>query len=226
MEGEPVAAATRSRRPRPRAALSRQAVLDGALDLLDEVGLDAFSMRALGTRLGADPMAIYHYFPSRTTLLDGLIERIFAEVVPPDRTGEWRTDAAASVRALRLALLAHPEAVPLVAMRPPVSPQAFDATEALLEALSPAGLTPRETLDVAQMLGRLTIGHVVAQAGPPPGADRDGRETAHADAAAALPAERFPHIAQAYAEGYTIDHSALFERSVEVVLASVGSRSR
>jgi len=142
--------ATRGRPP----ALSRAAVLDGALSLLDDAGLDAFSMRALGTRLGADPMAVYHYFPSRTALLDGVVERIFAEVVPPERTGDWTVDVTASTHAFRDAVLAHPAAIPLMAMRPAVTPDAFRITESLLEALAPAGLSARDALDVAQALGR------------------------------------------------------------------------
>ncbi len=205
--------------------LSRAAVLDAALGLLDEGGLDAFTMRRLGARLGADPMAVYHYFANRTLLLDGLVERIFAEMETPVPTGHWREDAAASLRALRRALLAHPEAVPLVAMRPPVSPSAFEPTEALLEALAPAGLNPRETLDAAQLLARMTMGHVVAQAGPPPGADRDGREGAHATAASSLPDDRFPQIARAYAEGYAIDHDQLFEQGLDAMLMWVEHRA-
>lgn len=215
----PAKGSTRAGGGGKRAVLSRDAVLDGALGLLDEVGLDAFSMRSLGARLRADPMAIYHYFPSRTALLDGLVERVMTEVDQPALTGDWRVDAAASIRAFRVALLAHPEAVVLVAMRPPVSPSAFDATESLLVALAPAGLAPRETLDMAQMLGRMTVGHVVAQSGPPPGADRDGREVAHSIAAAELPADRFPQIAQVYARGYTINHDELFERAVDATLS-------
>lgn len=214
--------ATRGRPP----ALSRAAVLDGALSLLDDVGLDAFSMRALGTRLGADPMAVYHYFPSRTALLDGVVERIFAEVVPPDRTGDWAVDVTASTHAFRDAVLAHPAAIPLMAMRPAVTPDAFRITESLLEALAPAGLSARDALDVAQALGRLTMGHAIAQAGAPPGADQDGREQAHAESAAALPADRFPHLARAYADGYEIDHDALFARAVEATLTGVPRAAR
>ncbi len=209
--------ASRGRPP----SLTRAAVLDGAIGLLDDVGLDAFSMRALGRRLGVDPMAVYSYFPSRTAILDGVVERIFAECRLPARTGDWRADAAAVGHAFRRALLAHPAAIPLMAMRPAVTIDAFEVTEALLESLAPAALPPRAALDIAQLLGRLTVGHAIAQAGPPPGADQDGRERAHAESAAALPADRFPHLASAYAQGYVIDHDALFATAVDATLAAV-----
>jgi TetR/AcrR family tetracycline transcriptional repressor len=159
-------------------------------------------MRMLGTRLGVDPMAIYHYFPNRTALLDGVVERIFSEVRSPDLTGDWRVDASASVHAFRQTVLAHPAAIPLMAMRPAVTPAAFAPTETLLEALAPAGLSPREAFDAAQSLGRLTMGHVIAQGGPPPGADRDGREAAHA-------------------AGYAIDHDELFAGAVDAALTGL-----
>ena len=60
------------KKPEPRAPLSRERIVNAAVELLDERGLTGFSMRALGERLGVEAMAIYHYFPNKQTLVEAL----------------------------------------------------------------------------------------------------------------------------------------------------------
>ena len=62
-------------RPEPRGrgarpALSRKQIVDVALQIADEEGLDAVSMRRLARELRSGAMSIYHYFDSRDELLD------------------------------------------------------------------------------------------------------------------------------------------------------------
>jgi AcrR family transcriptional regulator len=68
-------------RPEP---LSRARIVEAALELVEEVGLAAFSTRKLGERLGREAMSLYHHFPSKQHLLDALVEHALATVeVPP-----------------------------------------------------------------------------------------------------------------------------------------------
>jgi AcrR family transcriptional regulator len=55
-----------------REPLSRERITAVALDLLNEQGLQGFTMRALGQRLGVEAMAVYHYFPSKEALLEAV----------------------------------------------------------------------------------------------------------------------------------------------------------
>ena len=57
-----------------RAGLSRELVLDAAVGLVDRHGLDGLSMRKLGATLGVEAMTLYHYFPNKAALIDGLVE--------------------------------------------------------------------------------------------------------------------------------------------------------
>jgi len=59
---------TRRARPVPptRLTLNRDYIATVALSLIDDIGLDKFSMRKLGTELGVDPMAVYRYFTDLT----------------------------------------------------------------------------------------------------------------------------------------------------------------
>ena len=62
-----------TRTPQP---LSRDLIVEQAFALIDEAGLEAFSLRALGRRLQASPMALYTYFPSKDALVDAVFARM------------------------------------------------------------------------------------------------------------------------------------------------------
>lgn len=65
---------------------TRTQILDAAHGLLAERGIDAVTMRALATRVGITPMAIYRHFADRHDLLDALHDRGFETLVEYFRT--------------------------------------------------------------------------------------------------------------------------------------------
>ena len=62
--------------PRQR-TLSRDIILSSALDLVDEEGLSALSLRSLGKRLGVSQAAFYRHFPDKAALLEGIAEQVW-----------------------------------------------------------------------------------------------------------------------------------------------------
>ncbi|WP_253908458.1 TetR family transcriptional regulator, partial [Arthrobacter sp. H41] len=69
--------------------MSRDLVLAAALELVDDEGLNALSMRRLGHKLGKDPMALYRYAANRDALLDGLTELVLGQLnIPP--VADWQ----------------------------------------------------------------------------------------------------------------------------------------
>jgi len=84
-------------------ALTRERILATALDLIERDGLASFSIRGLGAALGCEPMSVYHYFPSKGHLLDGLVDRVigqFATRPPPGEPLERLRQMMHSWRAL------------------------------------------------------------------------------------------------------------------------------
>lgn len=59
--------------------LSRELVLDRAMELADDVGLESLTMRSLAVALGVKPMSVYYYVAKKSEILDGLVDRVFAE---------------------------------------------------------------------------------------------------------------------------------------------------
>ena len=78
-----------------RPALTRERILRAAVDLADEQGLDALSMRGLAAQLGAGAMSLYNHVQNRDDLIDGILDLLVDQIeVPPDDT-DWRTSIRA-----------------------------------------------------------------------------------------------------------------------------------
>ena len=58
-------------------ALTRDIILSAALELVDDAGLSALSLRSLGKRLGVSQAAFYRHFPDKAALLEGLCEQLW-----------------------------------------------------------------------------------------------------------------------------------------------------
>jgi AcrR family transcriptional regulator len=126
--------AVKARRP----GLTRARVLEEALRLVDEEGLQALTMRALGKRLGVDPMAVYNHVPAKSALREGIGELLWEELANASEPGtDWRRSMRAAASAIRRLARAHPNAFPLL-LTGTVSPtpglRLFAAQLAALEA--------------------------------------------------------------------------------------------
>jgi len=93
-----------------RERLNRARVLRAAVELADDSGFDALTMRKLAERLGVVPMALYKHVADKDELLDGMIDLVFAEAEIPADT-DWRIAMRVRARSIRAALLRHPWAV-------------------------------------------------------------------------------------------------------------------
>lgn len=57
--------------------LTRDIILSAALELVDDAGLSALSLRSLGKRLGVSQAAFYRHFPDKAALLEGICEQLW-----------------------------------------------------------------------------------------------------------------------------------------------------
>lgn len=149
---------------RRKAPLTQREIARAALELIDEDGLAAFSMRKLGTRLGVDPMTIYRRFDDQEDLFDEVAAEMFravdVEALPWDEA--WPELVRTFGVALRDALLEHPNALPLYGTRPVRSPDAAEwAVRALLK-MADEGVASPTALQVMLCLNEYVIGHAMA----------------------------------------------------------------
>jgi TetR/AcrR family tetracycline transcriptional repressor len=200
---------------------SRAEVLEAALRIVDEQGLERLTMRRLGAELGVDPMTVYHHVPDKAALFDGLIERVLGEIRIPNATGDWKHDLRAIVVEARTTLLAHPHTVILLGTRPPISEPAFALVEAISATLLAGGFTEEQASDGFDCAGRMLIGHTLAETGRPPGDEVSGGEAEHRDAQAALADGRYPALTAVQRAGVEHDPQRLFELALDGLLLAL-----
>lgn len=122
--------------------LSRSRILEAALALVDDQGLDQLSMRRLATTLGVEAMSLYRHVPGKDALLDGLAEVLWSQVRLPDSGAmeqPWHHAIRPTARSIRALAQQHPNAFPLVLSNTCLPQSAWRVFGALLETLRGAG---------------------------------------------------------------------------------------
>jgi TetR/AcrR family tetracycline transcriptional repressor len=150
--------------------LTRERILDAALEIVDEVGVDRLRMRDLADRLSVTATAIYYYFDGRDQLVEGLVDHVCATIladVPVRETPRVRLTAvlvslvdhaAAHPGASSWAITAFARRAPMLALH-----------ESMLELLAEEGLTLAQAISVKAALLRYCIGHLVLEQAEPRG---------------------------------------------------------
>ena len=133
--------------------ISRDAVLDAALRLADEHGLDAVTMHAVARRLQVTPMALYRHVDDKNALLHGLVELLLTEYPLPRAAGEWDERLTALADGIRDTARRHPAVFPLLLTRPAVTPAARVVRDAVQAGLPEAEVARAERLISTAVLG-------------------------------------------------------------------------
>ncbi|MDH6198332.1 AcrR family transcriptional regulator [Mycobacterium frederiksbergense] len=121
--------------------LTRARIVDAAIELLDEEGVDRLTMRRLADRLRAGAPSLYWHVDTKDDVIDLAVDAIFGEA-PPQRAAaaDWRTEVTGVLTSWRAALLRHPWAAGLPArQRPTIGPNFLATMETLQAALARAG---------------------------------------------------------------------------------------
>jgi AcrR family transcriptional regulator len=124
----------------PRPPLSRPRVLQAAVALADETGLEAFSMRGLAQQLGVVPMALYKHVANKDELLDGMVDIVFGEIESPSGDLDWRFAMRRRATSTRKALKRHSWAIGLMESRHP-GPANLRNHNAVMGCLREAGFS-------------------------------------------------------------------------------------
>src|ERR1700734_416006 len=108
-----------TQKTKTRTRLSRALVLEAAVALADEEGLEGFSMRRLAQQLGVVPMALYKHVANKDELLDGIVDIVFGEIESPSIDDDWRSAMRNRAISTREALKRHTWAIGLMESRQP-----------------------------------------------------------------------------------------------------------
>ena len=165
-----------------RQTLTRERIVDAALALLDDVGLEGLTMRRLAEQLEVQAGALYRHVRDKDDLLDLLAEAICAGQRAPDPALPWRDQlhylAANQVRMLR----SHRDAARIVAGTPPTGPERLRLIDVTLRALLAGGFSEEASMQAAALLNSYVTGLVLEEDLGPTGADGEPEDSPSADA--------------------------------------------
>lgn len=150
-----------------RDPLSRERVVEAALTVIDESGVQGCSMRAVASELGVEAMSLYHHVPGgKAEMMDGVVALVQTEFISPlEPTGEWRHDMATFARGYRATLKEHPNVVPMIAARPSVAYRSSTAMVGpMFDAMEDAGFSREDALRAVRVVSRWTIGFTMGEA--------------------------------------------------------------
>jgi TetR/AcrR family tetracycline transcriptional repressor len=143
----------------PWGSLTREVILDVALEIADREGLEAVSMPRLARDLGTGVMTLYGHVANKADLVDGLAERVLADLQTVEgRPGDWDRALAEHMCHLRQVILRHPALGAVLAARGLPTPSVFRDLEASLGLLRAAGFERRIAVQVYYALLTYTLG--------------------------------------------------------------------
>jgi TetR/AcrR family tetracycline transcriptional repressor len=146
-----------------RRTLTREHVVAEALTVISTHGVDALSMRALATRLGVVPGALYRHVRNKQQLYDLVLDGVLAEVdCEVDHHLAWTEQVKVLAHRLRTVLENHPGIAGLLKTRDPLGPHSLALAEAFLAPLDAARLPERETGLAFSLIYDYTLGFALS----------------------------------------------------------------
>jgi len=157
-----MATTTRSR-TQARAPLTKERVLDAAMRLADDGGIDGLSMRKLGQALGVEAMAVYYHFANKERVIDGIVDRVYQEIDVPVAGADWKIAMRQRAFSVRDALLRHRWAIGLMESRTNPGPASLRHHDAVIGCLRADGFDMAATATAYSLLDSYIYGFALTK---------------------------------------------------------------
>jgi len=145
------------RKQRPRGSITREAVVEAALAVVDDVGIDALALRGVARRVGAPPMSLYSHFAKKAELLDLMYADVARRLYADAGHSTWQAALVALGHQVRRVLLHHPGRAPLLARTAP-PPSIVPLRERLLVLLTKDGVPLKDAFVAVSNAGLVALG--------------------------------------------------------------------
>ncbi|CAN5756298.1 TetR/AcrR family transcriptional regulator C-terminal domain-containing protein [soil metagenome] len=203
-----------------RPPLTRNRVLNAAVDLADENGIASLTMRKLGESLGVEAMSLYNHVANKDALLNGMIDIVFGEIELPE--AEWKTAMRRRAGSAREVLRTHRWAIGLMESRRAPGSATLAHHDAVIGCLRKGGFSVVMAAHAFSILDSYIYGFAMQEAALPFDSS-DAAETAELVdmILAGLPDDQYPHLRELTVEhvlkpGY--DYGKEFEFGLELIL--------
>jgi AcrR family transcriptional regulator len=213
--------------PKQRTPLTRERIVDAALQVMDAEGLDALSMRRVAREVGVEAMSLYNHVRDKEDILDGVTEAVLSEFRWEPSSQEWLVQARAVAAEWRRILERHPAVITALVERkhPLMSVESLRSMEVALDLLRRAGLSERETVDAFQAIGGYIFGFVMMEVGTlAPGIAGPSPDLTPEALSRMVPPE-LPTIAHLLPWFASCDMDATFELGLDLLLDGIRART-
>jgi AcrR family transcriptional regulator len=209
-----------TRRTQRRVPLSRERVLNTALKLADQGGLESLSMRKLGQELGVEAMAVYYHFANKDEVLDGIVDLVFGEIDLPVAGADWKTAMRQRAISLRDVLARHRWAIGMMESRRNPGPANLRHHDAVIGNLRAAGFDMEMVAHAYSLLDGYIYGFALTKMNLPFDNADDVAELAQ-DMLEPFPPGEYPNLADFITEHAMkpdYDFGDEFEYGLDVIL--------
>ena len=180
----------------PRIPLSRDRVLRAAVQLADDAGIEAVTMRKLAAELGVEAMSLYYHVANKEQLLDGMVDIIIGEIEADNggfdvpRDVYWKTAMRERILNARSVMLRHPWAPGVLETRTTMSPSLIMYFNSLLGIMVEGGFSYDLGHHAMHAIGSRALGFNQELFVP----DDDSNDEEQAEEMLAQMAEHVPYI--------------------------------
>ncbi|CBG75810.1 putative tetR-family regulatory protein [Streptomyces scabiei 87.22] len=209
--------------------LDRQRIVDAAIALADEGGLEAVSLRKVAARLDAGPMRLYGFISTKEELFDLMVDEVQAEILPESRPRDWREALSTLAHRTRETALRHEWLADLLGGRPALGPNGLAVTETTLAALD--GHTDIDTvMRAVETVSAYATGAIRREianlrAERASGLSKHDWQRANGPHVTRMLATgRFPALAKAVHDGTDVDAETSFATGLDWVLDAVAAK--
>ena len=177
-----------------RSRLDRDRVLEAAVALADESGIDALTMRKLADGLGVEAMSLYYYFSNKDEILDGMVDRIVGEIELPSPDDDWKTAMRTRAISAHDVFARHPWSIALMETRTNPGPAALQYYDAVIGCLRNAGFRIAMVAHAFSAIDAYIYGFSLQEQSLPFEDEHDVKDVAE-DVLAQFPTDAYPNLA-------------------------------
>lgn len=205
-----------------RPPLSRERILQAAVDLADRGGLGALTMRRLGSELGVEAMALYKHVANKDEILDGIVDLVFGEIEIPSEADDWKEAMRRRARSAREVLSRHSWAIGLVEARDSTGPTTLRYLNAILGNLRSAGFSIENAAHAFSLLDSYVYGRVIQENSTPIRSSEEWTDSNESILEQDMIGE-YPHLVEIYknAQGIGFSFDGEFEYGLDLILEAL-----
>jgi AcrR family transcriptional regulator len=203
----------------PRDPLTKERVLQAAIQVADQDGLGALTMRRLGKDLGFEAMAIYKHVANKEEILEGMLEQVVGRIEVPEDGADWKDAMRRRAVSAREVLARHSWAIGLLEAGTATSPTALRYLNAILGHLRSAGFPMEYVAHAFWVLDCYVYGQVIQEVSLPFETAEETNETARATLDESAMND-YPHLVAMYEHALTHRYSfdGEFEFGLDLIL--------